>query len=131
MAFASSTQALLDNTYGQSKRAAEDAAALQPRLRRAGLHLPPDQRVRQMVPAQLQLGRRHLSATTSRATCPSPSTTRLAPLRLVYIDDVLDHFLSLLQRPEGGFVEIARTYETTVGELARPLRGFRATRESL
>ena len=56
--YASSTQAALDNPYGRSKRAAEDALlALRQSDRVAVVHLfRLHQRVRQVVPAELQLG---------------------------------------------------------------------------
>ena len=54
-----------------------------------------------------------------------------APLRLVYIDDVLDHFLSAAAAPRGRLCRDRTHSETTVGELAETLRGFRATREHL
>ncbi len=57
----SSIQAELDNPYGVSKRQAEEVLA---RLRRAqrsaGADLPAEQRLWQVVPAQLQLGGGHL-----------------------------------------------------------------------
>lgn len=55
-----------------------------------------------------------------------------APLRLVYVDDVIDAFLPLLG---GGFAtgyhEVAPVYETTVGEVADIIRGFPTSRETM
>jgi UDP-2-acetamido-2,6-beta-L-arabino-hexul-4-ose reductase len=54
-------------------------------------------------------------------------------LRLVYIDDVVNQMLALLDAPDavGGFVEVQPSYDTTVGDLARTLQGFRDTRSHL
>jgi len=54
-----------------------------------------------------------------------------APLRLVYIDDVVDAFVALLDAPEmpGGFKMVEPVYETTVGAVADSIRGFRADRD--
>lgn len=131
VAFASSTQALLDNTYGQSKRAAEDALLRYSRVCGVPVYI---YRLTNVFGKWCRPNYNSVVATFCHNIArdlPVTINDPAAPLRLVYIDDVLDHFLSLLGRPPGGFVEIARTYETTVGELAETLRGFRATRDSL
>lgn len=55
-----------------------------------------------------------------------------APLRLVYVDDVIDAFLPLLG---GGFAtgyhEVLPVYETTVGEVVDIIRGFPQSRETM
>lgn len=54
-----------------------------------------------------------------------------APLRLVYIDDVVDAFVAAIEGrlPEGP-VEVAPAYDTTVGAVADIIRGFRADRDA-
>lgn len=54
-----------------------------------------------------------------------------APLRLVYIDDVVEAFVRLLAAPEieGGLRTVEPVYETTVGAVADIIRGFRADRD--
>lgn len=54
-----------------------------------------------------------------------------APLRLVYIDDVVEAFVRLLDAPgaEGGSKTVEPVYETTVGAVADTIRGFRADRD--
>jgi UDP-2-acetamido-2,6-beta-L-arabino-hexul-4-ose reductase len=54
-----------------------------------------------------------------------------AALSLVYIDDVIDAFLALLDAPpEGsGFREVPVVYTTTVGQVADTIRGFRTDRD--
>ena len=49
-----------------------------------------------------------------------------ASLSLLYVDDLIDQWLTLLaHRPrESGFAEPRQVYRTTVGELAEIIRGF-------
>ena len=56
-----------------------------------------------------------------------------APLSLVYIDDVIETFISVLERePEHElFFEVTPVYHTTVGAVAHQIRAFRASRETL
>ena len=53
-----------------------------------------------------------------------------APLSLVYVDDVVDAFLDVLDgKAQPGFVDVSTVYHTTVGEVADAIRGFRADRD--
>lgn len=54
-----------------------------------------------------------------------------APLRLVYIDDVVDAFVRLLDAPEtaGGQKIVEPVYDSTVGAVADAIRGFRDDRD--
>ncbi|NNM78592.1 SDR family oxidoreductase [Sphingomonas sp. ID1715] len=55
-----------------------------------------------------------------------------APVRLVYVDDVIDAFLRLIQGPfSTGQYEVEPEYRTTVGELANIIRSFPESRGSL
>jgi UDP-2-acetamido-2,6-beta-L-arabino-hexul-4-ose reductase len=56
-----------------------------------------------------------------------------APLRLVYIDDVVDAFLAALESPgnASGLREVGAVYQTTVGEVAENIRSFPASRKTL
>lgn len=56
-----------------------------------------------------------------------------APLRLVYIDDVVESMIGLLETPppRGGRVEVAPVYETSVGEVERLLREYADGRVTL
>jgi UDP-2-acetamido-2,6-beta-L-arabino-hexul-4-ose reductase len=56
-----------------------------------------------------------------------------APLKLVYIDDIIDSFLALINdtSAESGFKEIEPVYATTVGEVANWIRSFKASRDTL
>jgi len=54
-----------------------------------------------------------------------------APLRLVYIDDVVDAFAGILRATDvqGGLKSVEPVYETTVGAVAETISGFRADRD--
>ena len=59
-----------------------------------------------------------------------------AALKLVYVDDVMDSFIQILSGQlsaplPGEFADVAPQYQTTVGELADQLRGFRESRVNL
>jgi UDP-2-acetamido-2,6-beta-L-arabino-hexul-4-ose reductase len=57
-----------------------------------------------------------------------------SPLQLVYVDDVVDEFISVMQERDSylGFQykNISTNYETTVGEVARQIRAFPNNRET-
>ncbi|MCL9781536.1 NAD-dependent epimerase/dehydratase family protein [Vibrio sp. S4M6] len=55
-------------------------------------------------------------------------------IRLVYIDDLIEDFLSLLRKPrtmELSYEQVAPEYKQTVGELAEMIKGFRKSRDNL
>lgn len=56
-----------------------------------------------------------------------------AVIKLVYVDDVIASFITLLGgEPQAGpFVEVEPVYQITVGELVRQLNRFKATRDNL
>lgn len=131
--FTSSTQAELDNPYGQSKLAAE--AALRQYSADTGVPV-------HVFRLTNVFGKWALPNYNSAVATFCHNITRgleikvndpSAVLRLLYIDDVLDAFIGLLDpldRP-GGFVEAEPVYATTVGEVAMILRGFADSRDSL
>jgi UDP-2-acetamido-2,6-beta-L-arabino-hexul-4-ose reductase len=134
--FASSTQAALDNPYGQSKRAAEDALfALQAqhgvpvfvcRLANVfGKWARPN--YNSAVATFCHNVARGLPITINNAA---------SPVSLVYVDDVCQRFLQLLDgaqpAPDAqGFEQVGPVYGTTVGELANTINGFAASRQTL
>lgn len=133
VAFASSTQATLDNVYGRSKRAAEDALLHYQRQCRVPVYIF---RLTNVFGKWCRPNYNSVVATFCHNIArglPVTINDPASPLRLVYIDDVIDQMLGLLgpTPPAPGFVEVSPTYETTVGELAETLNGFRATREGL
>lgn len=54
-----------------------------------------------------------------------------APLTLTYVDDVIDHLFALIDAfpSTSGQAALPRTYQTTVGNVADMIRGFRADRD--
>lgn len=133
VAFASSIQVERDNPYGASKREAE-----------AHLH-----QYAQRTAAPVALYRLpNVFGKWSRPDYNSAVATfchniarglpiriddAAAPLRLVYIDDVVAALLRFLDAPGEGAREesVAPVYATTVGELARQIEAFREARHSL
>ncbi|KQV47043.1 capsular biosynthesis protein [Pelomonas sp. Root1217] len=133
VAFASSTQATLDNVYGRSKRAAEEALLHYQRQCRVPVYIF---RLTNVFGKWCRPNYNSVVATFCHNIARDQPVTindPTAPLRLVYIDDVIDQMLALLEPapPEPGFVDIKPAYDTTVGELADTLRGFRQTRDDL
>jgi UDP-2-acetamido-2,6-beta-L-arabino-hexul-4-ose reductase len=133
IAFASSTQAALDNVYGRSKLAAEDALLHYQRQCRAPVYIF---RLTNVFGKWCRPNYNSVVATFCHNIArdlPVTINDPTAPLRLAYIDDVIDHMLALLgpTPPQPGFVDITPAYDTTVGELAETLRGFRRTRDGL
>jgi UDP-2-acetamido-2,6-beta-L-arabino-hexul-4-ose reductase len=56
-----------------------------------------------------------------------------ANLSLVYIDDVVNTFIDLLDQPKslGGYQEIDPVYPTTVGEVVESIRSFKDSRDTM
>jgi UDP-2-acetamido-2,6-beta-L-arabino-hexul-4-ose reductase len=132
----SSTQAVLDNPYGHSKRAAEDAVldyAVGEGAACAVYRLP-------NVFGKWSRPNYNSAVATfchnvSRGL-PITVNDRPAPLRLVYVDDVCREFLALLDAPrtppadrEAVRREVSPVHATTVGALADLVHSFGTSRE--
>lgn len=133
IAYASSTQAALDNPYGRSKRAAEELLQRHGRDSGAPVHVF---RLTNVFGKWSRPNYNSAVATFCHNTArglPITVHDAAAPLRLVYIDDVVDAFVRLLHDPQapGGTSEPGPIYPTTVGELADTLRGFAESRRTL
>ncbi len=72
-------------------------------------------------------------ATTLPTICPFKLMIHAALVRLVYVDDVINDFLRLLNERPAGVVrpEVSPVYTITVGELAEQIRMFKGGRESM
>ena len=131
--YASSTQAELDNAYGRSKRDAENAV----------LQYAADTGARAVI---LRLP--NVFGKWSRPNYNSAVATfchRIArglpvsihdpdaPLRLVYVDDVIDVIVGLLDDgvATAGMIRVGPVHDTTVGAVAEAIRSFAASRETL
>ena len=130
--FSSSVQSEMDNAYGRSKRQAEeDLLALREK------HGVPVTVFR--LPNVFGKWARPNYNSVVATFChnisrrlPIQINDPQASLNLVYIDDVISHFVSILERGSGDAVEtVGPVYETTVGELADHLVGFFESRQNL
>lgn len=133
IAYTSSTQAAADNPYGRSKRAAEDALLHHGRETGAVIHLF---RLPNVFGKWARPNYNSAVATFCHNIAHGMDITLhdpAAPLKLVYIDDVADAFLALLDAvpTSSGFREVESVYETSVGEMADIIRSFPGTRETM
>ena len=128
--YASSTKAVEDTPYGRSKRAAEDTL-----LRMAGRTKVLAYRLPNVFGKWCRPNYNSAVATFCHNLAHGLEITvnERAPLSLVYIDDVIDEWLAVLDQngPQSGVVSPKLVYETTVGEVARLLRGFAKSRTTL
>ncbi|MGC6518532.1 MAG: UDP-2-acetamido-2,6-beta-L-arabino-hexul-4-ose reductase [Candidatus Puniceispirillaceae bacterium] len=130
--FSSSIQSEMDNAYGRSKRQAEeDLLALREH------HGVPVTIFR--LPNVFGKWARPNYNSVVATFChniarglPIQINDPQTRLQLVYIDDVISHFVSILERGSGdSFESISPVYETTVGDLADRLQSFLDSRENL
>ncbi len=134
VAYTSSTQAALDNPYGRSKKAAEDALLAYGRHSGAEVHLF---RLTNVFGKWSRPNYNSAVATFCHNVArglPITLNDPAAPLQLVYIDDVVAAFTALLNAPANAVpaaAEVAPVYTTTVGEVAEAIRGFAHSRETL
>lgn len=129
---ASSTQALVDNPYGRSKKAAEEIVVRYGAATGALAYLF---RLPNVFGKWSRPNYNSAVATFCHNIArglPITINDPAAPLTLAYIDDVVDAFIGLLSgTAPGGFVTVPVVYTTTVGELADTIQRFAACRESL
>jgi UDP-2-acetamido-2,6-beta-L-arabino-hexul-4-ose reductase len=130
--YASSTQAQRDNDYGRSKLAAEEV------LRSYAADTGSSVWIFRLTNVFGKWSRPNYNSAVATFChqvahgLPVTVNDPAVPLRLVYIDDVVAAFVSILTAPPpAGFVEVAPVYETTVGEVANVLQDFAASRKSL
>lgn len=131
--YTSSTQAELDNPYGASKRAAEQALLELASDHGSAVHLFRLPNV---------FGKWARPNYNSAVATFCHNIARDLPIRvndpqsrvnLVYIDDVIEHFIAIMDGELAGdpFVSIDPQYGITVGELAAQLGAFRDSRKTL
>lgn len=129
----SSTQAALDNPYGQSKRRAEEIVEAYGKRTGATVHVF---RLTNVFGKWSRPNYNSAVATFCHNIArglPISVNDPAAPLRLVYVDDVVEAFLALVDGTgtPGGFAEVEPVYETTVGAVADLIRSFPASRDNL
>jgi UDP-2-acetamido-2,6-beta-L-arabino-hexul-4-ose reductase len=134
--FASSTQASMDNAYGRSKRAAEDALVMYRDNTGSPVYIF-------RFPNVFGKWSRPDYNTVVATFChrisrelPVQISNRANPLRFVYVDDIVRAFLDIATQsehdPAVARKEVEPVYSTTLGDLHDLIASFHATRhESL
>ncbi len=134
--YTSSTQASSDNPYGRSKRGAEEALGAAARSHGIPVHLF---RLPNVFGKWCRPNYNSAVATfchnISRGL-PIQVNDPSAPVTLVYVDDVIERFIQLMDGADAvvnadGFAAVAPQYTSTVGELARQIQSFRDSRNTL
>ena len=134
--FTSSIQAALDNAYGASKRAAEDSLFALQRKHGVPVYLF---RLPNVFGKWCKPNYNSAVATFCHNVArdlPINVNDSFAPLILVYLDDVLQRFIELMDGADAsvdanGFSVVLPQYTTTVGEVVRLIQSFKESRQSL
>lgn len=135
LVLASSTQAVMDNPYGQSKRSAEDA------VRAYGVETGASVHVFRLTNVFGKWAKPNYNSAVATfchnlaRDLPIQVNDPTAPLALVYIDDVVEAFTGLLDGVstvgDDGFDQALPVYRTTVGEVVETLESFGRARDTL
>jgi UDP-2-acetamido-2,6-beta-L-arabino-hexul-4-ose reductase len=125
--YTSSTQAELNNAYGKSKRQAEEALA--------NINLVYIYRLPNVFGKWCRPNYNSAVATfcyNIAHQIPLQINDPSAVIKLVYIDDVIADFLTVIKnQPTSGFRTLKTVYQITVGDLAEQLTAFKDCRTSL
>jgi len=134
--YTSSTQAGRDNPYGNSKRGAEEA------LQAAAASLGIPVHVFRLPNVFGKWCRPNYNSAVATfchniaRDLPIQVNDPAAPVTLVYVDDVIERFVQLMDGADvtvdaDGFATVTPQYTTTVGELARRIQSFKDSRNTL
>lgn len=134
--FSSSTQAALDNPFGASKRAAEDALFALQREHDMPMYVF---RLPNVFGKWCKPNYNSAVATfcyNVARDLPIKVNDPAAPLTMVYVDDALHRFIELMDGADAlmdanGFAAVAPQYSTTLGEVACLIQAFKKSRHSL
>jgi UDP-2-acetamido-2,6-beta-L-arabino-hexul-4-ose reductase len=134
--YTSSTQAERDNPYGHSKRDAEDILFSLARSHHIPVHVF---RLPNVFGKWCKPNYNSAVATFCHNIArdlPIQINDPVAPVTLVYVDDVIERFIQLMEGADAcvdgnGFATVAPQYSTTVGELTRMLQSFKNSRTTL
>jgi UDP-2-acetamido-2,6-beta-L-arabino-hexul-4-ose reductase len=134
--FTSSTQASLENPYGASKLAAEEALFSLQRNHGVPVHVF---RLPNVFGKWCKPDYNSVVATfcyNIARDLPIKINNPSAPLILVYVDDLVQRFIQLMDSSNptvdsNGFAFVAPQYTTTVGEVARLVQAFKNSRKTL
>ena len=132
----SSIQAARDNPYGQSKRSAEDALFTLQRTSGVPVHVF---RLPNVFGKWCKPNYNSAVATFCHNIArdlPIQVNDPAASLTLVYVDDVVERFIQLMDGADAmvdadGFVVVTPQYTTTVGQLAVQIQAFKDSRGTL
>ena len=130
---ASSTQARLDNPYGSSKRVAEQTVMALPVVNGVSSHVF---RLPNVFGKWCKPNYNSVVATfchNKAHDLPVQISDSTARIRLVYVDDVVNAFLSAVATPWSGLVRpvLAPEYSITLGELSGQIDAFKNCRTTL
>ncbi|WP_210546263.1 capsular polysaccharide biosynthesis protein CapF [Rhodoferax sp. PAMC 29310] len=136
MLLASSMQAMQDNPYGRSKLAAEGAVRDYGAATGAAVHVF---RLPNVFGKWCKPNYNSAVATFCHniaRSLPIQVNDPSAPVTLVYVDDVIERFVQLMDGADAaldgdGFSTVTPQYTTTVGELARQIQAFKDSRTTL
>lgn len=134
--YTSSTQVAQDNHYGASKRAAEEVLRAFATRTGAATHIF---RLPNVFGKWCRPNYNSAVATFCHNFArglPVKVDDPTAPVTLVYVDDVVERFIQLMEGADAavdaeGFATVTPQYNATVGELARQIETFRASRDTL
>jgi UDP-2-acetamido-2,6-beta-L-arabino-hexul-4-ose reductase len=134
--YTSSTQAGRNNPYGRSKRGAEETLLVATRSHQVPVHLF---RLPNVFGKWCKPNYNSAVATFCHNLArdlPIHVNDPAAPVQLVYVDDVIERFIQLMDGADAalgpdGFATVSPQYTTTVGELARQIQAFKNSRASL
>lgn len=134
--YTSSTQAGRHNPYGHSKRGAEEALQAIARSHGIPVHVF---RLPNVFGKWCKPNYNSAVATFCHNIArdlPIQVNDPAALVTLVYVDDVIERFLQLMDGADAavdadGFAVVAPQYTTTVGELARQIQSFKDSRNTL
>ncbi|MDO9197156.1 capsular polysaccharide biosynthesis protein CapF [Rhodoferax sp.] len=134
--YTSSTQVGRDNPYGQSKLEAETALLDAGHRHQIPVHIF---RLPNVFGKWCKPNYNSAVATFCHNMArglPIQINDPAAPVTLVYVDDVIERFVQLMDGADAavgpdGFATVAPQYTTTVGELARQIQAFKDSRATL
>ncbi|MDP1955340.1 MAG: capsular polysaccharide biosynthesis protein CapF [Polaromonas sp.] len=134
--YASSSQAGCDNPYGRSKLRAENALRAAARSRQLLVNIF---RLPNVFGKWCRPNYNSVVATFCHNIArglPIQVHDPAASVALVYVDDVIEHFVQLMDGADpatdfDGFATVAPQYVTTVRELARQIQSFKESRVTL
>lgn len=134
--YTSSAQARRENPYGQSKRGAEEALQAVARSHDVPVHIF---RLPNVFGKWCKPNYNSAVATFCHniaRSLPIQVNDPAAPVTLVYVDDVIERFVQLMDGADAavgadGFASVAPQHTTNVGELVRQIQAFKDSRDTL